>query len=111
MVTKRIRTSTQVRGQIKVKNWVYMVVIPWAITSYYPVDIPHIKLLTRNILTCIPTHYFDKKHDRSKHWGRSQLNPSTLIHRISLLLTLILSSPRTPVITKIFYSCWSLTIA
>ena len=22
----------QVRGQIKVKNWVYMVVIPWAIT-------------------------------------------------------------------------------
>ena len=31
--------STPVRGQIKVKNWVYMVVIPQAITSYCPVDI------------------------------------------------------------------------
>ena len=31
------------------------------------------------VLTCIPTHSFDKKHDRSKHWGRSQLNPATLV--------------------------------
>jgi len=32
-------TSTPVSGQIKVKNWVYMVVIPWAITSYCQIDI------------------------------------------------------------------------
>ena len=31
--------STPVSGQIKVKNWVYMVVIPRAITTYCPVDI------------------------------------------------------------------------
>ena len=50
-------------------------------------DIPHIKLFTQNILTCIPTHNFDKKHDRSKYWGISQLNPT-----LSLLLTPVLSS-------------------
>ena len=40
-------------GWIKLKNWYYMVVIPWIINSYYPVDIPHIKLHTQNVLTCI----------------------------------------------------------
>ena len=74
-----IYNSTPVSGQIKVKNWVYMVVIPWTITSYCLVDIPHIKLFTPYILTCIPTHSFAKIHDRSKHWGRSQLNPTTLV--------------------------------
>ena len=42
---------------------VIMVVIPWTIiiASYCPVVIPHIKLFTQNILTCIPMHCFDKK--------------------------------------------------
>ena len=34
-----ISSSTPVRGQIKVKNWVYIVFIPRTITSYCPVDI------------------------------------------------------------------------
>ena len=63
------KISTPVRWQIKVKNWVYMVVIPLAlvIAQQTFIDIPHLKLFTKNILTCIPTHHFDKKHDRSKH--------------------------------------------
>ena len=84
------------RGQIKVKNWVYMVVIPRTITSYCPVDInghsTHQVVYSKHtyIIICIPTHSFDKKHDRSKHWDISQLNPTT--SRISLLLTLVLGS-------------------
>ena len=38
-----------------------------------------LKLFTQSIPTCFPTHSFSKKHDRSKHLGRSQLNPTTLV--------------------------------
>jgi len=38
-ITMNITISIPVSGQIKVKNWEYMEVIPQAITSYCPVDI------------------------------------------------------------------------
>ena len=48
-------------GWIKLKTGQY-VVRKWyqTITSYFPVDVPHIKLLAQNILICISTHCFDK---------------------------------------------------
>ena len=76
------------RGQIKVKNWVYMVVIPQTITSYCPVDInghsTHQVVYSKTCLYIMysNTHIYIvliKKHDRSKHWSISQLNPTTLI--------------------------------
>ena len=66
-----------------------MVVIPWAIISYYPIDIPHIKLLTQNNTFTFTTH-FDKTCDR-KALGYKPVK-SHHIHRISLSLTLVLSS-------------------
>ena len=54
-------------------------------------DIPHIKLLTQNIRTCIATHSFDKKHDRSKPLGYKPVKPHHT-RRIFLLLTLVLGS-------------------
>ena len=47
--------------------------------SYCPVDILLIKLFTIKIFTYIPIHCFDKKQDRSTHWGRSQSTPTTCV--------------------------------
>jgi len=57
-------------------------------------DIPHIKLFTQDMLTCIPTQSFDKKHDRSNIIKALGYKPAKSNHtcRISLLLTLVLSS-------------------
>ena len=64
-----------------------MVIIPWTITSYCPVDIPHIKLLTQSIFSCIPTNVFGKKHD-----DQSTGVEANHTRRISLLLAFVLGS-------------------
>ena len=48
------------------------------------VEIPDLKLFIQNILSCIPIdHEYQYivliKHNESKHWGRSHLNPTTLV--------------------------------
>ena len=44
----------------KLKKLVYIVI--HKITQSVSVDVPHIKLLTQNILACILTHCFDRKN-------------------------------------------------
>ena len=81
-------------GQVKVKNWVYMVVIPQAITSYFPVDIdwhstPKVANFIHTYLHAFQGIVLIKKTESTG--VETSINPTMYTRRISLLFTLVLS--------------------